>query len=110
MNEQMSEQQPINHKQKTVLIVLSMVAVCLIISAVLVFWVLPNVLRARFKLAYVDLIKQYSEQYELRRPLRRRHHRGHRREPVHLLPLAQGRGEREDRGEARIIHAHYSRS
>lgn len=64
----MSEQQAdrkISKKQRTVLIVLAMIAVCLIISAVTVFWVLPNVLRSRFKLEHADLIKAYSEQYEL---------------------------------------------
>lgn len=61
----MSEQQPISKKQKTVLIVLLMVAACLIISSVTVFWGLPRALRARFRLDYVDTIKKYSEQYEL---------------------------------------------
>lgn len=64
----MSEQQAdrkISKKQRTVLIVLAMIAVCLIISAVTVFWVLPNVLRSRFKLEHADLIKAYSKQYEL---------------------------------------------
>ena len=64
MNET-TEKQPITKKQKTVLIVLAMIAVCLIVTSVLVFWVLPGVLRARFKLDHVDLIKQYSEQYDL---------------------------------------------
>lgn len=64
MNET-TEKQPITKKQKTVLIVLAMIAVCLIVTSVLVFWVLPGVLRARFKLDHIDLIKQYSEQYDL---------------------------------------------
>ena len=64
MSEQ-SEKQPITKKQKTALIVLAMVAACLILTSVTVFWVLPTVLKARFKLAHVDLIKQYSETYDL---------------------------------------------
>ncbi len=64
MNEQ-TEQQPITKKQKTMLIVLALIALCLIITSLTVFWILPGVLRARFKLAHVDLIKQYSEQYDL---------------------------------------------
>jgi soluble lytic murein transglycosylase len=58
-----NEKQPITKKQKTVLIVLAMIAACLIITSVTVFWILPNVLKSRFKLEHVDLIKQYSEEY-----------------------------------------------
>ena len=64
MNEQ-TEKQPITKKQKATLIVLAMIALCLIITSVTVFWILPGVLRARFRLAHVDLIKQYSEEYDL---------------------------------------------
>ena len=64
MNEQ-TEKQPITKKQKATLIVLAMIALCLIITSVTVFWILPVVLRARFRLAHVDLIKQYSEEYDL---------------------------------------------
>ena len=55
----------INKKQKAVLIVLSLIAVSLIVSSVLVFWVLPGVLRARFKLDYTEQIVRYSEEYDL---------------------------------------------
>ena len=65
MNTEPNEKQPITKKQKTVLIVLAMIALCLFVTSVLVFWVLPNVLRSRFKLAYVDLIKTYSAEYDL---------------------------------------------
>ena len=66
MNEEVLEEQPkVSKKQKTVLIVLAMVAACLLISAVLVFWALPAVLRARFKLDYADEIRAYSAEYEL---------------------------------------------
>ena len=64
MSEQ-TEKQPITKKQKATLIVLAMIALCLIITSVTVFWILPVVLRARFRLAHVDLIKQYSEEYDL---------------------------------------------
>ncbi len=52
-------------KQKTTLIVLAMVAVCLVVASVAVFWVLPGIMRSRFMLNYVDLIKQYSAEYDL---------------------------------------------
>ena len=66
MNEEPTAERPsVTKKQKTVLIVLAMVAVCLIISSVLVFWVLPSVLRARFKLAYAEQICAYSAEYDL---------------------------------------------
>ncbi len=65
MNTETNEKQPITKKQKTTLIVLAMIAACLIVTSVLVFWVLPNMLRSRFKLEHVDLIKQYSLQYNL---------------------------------------------
>ena len=61
-----NEENPrMNKKQKTLLIVLSLIAVSLIVSSVLVFWVLPSVLRTRFKLKYEDLICTYSEEFDL---------------------------------------------
>lgn len=61
-----AEQSPrMTKKQKTVLTVLVMVALCLIITSVTVFWVLPGVMRSRFKLAYTDLILRYSAEYDL---------------------------------------------
>lgn len=66
MNEEaLAEQPKVSKKQKTLLIVLAMVAVCLIVSSVLVFWVLPSVLRARFTLVYTDEIRTYSAEYDL---------------------------------------------
>ena len=66
MSEELAaERQPVTKKQKTVLIVLALIAACLIVSSVLVFWVLPTVLRARFKLDYTDLIRAYSAEYDL---------------------------------------------
>ena len=50
-------------KQKTTLIVLAMVAACLILAALTVFWILPRVMRDRFQLKYVELIQKYSEEY-----------------------------------------------
>ena len=64
MSEQ-TEKQPITRKQKTTLIVLAMIAACLIITSVTVFWVLPGVLKSRFKLEHVDAILRYSEEYQL---------------------------------------------
>lgn len=55
----------LNKKQKTVLIVLAMVAMCLILTIVTVFWILPKVMRSHFKLEYVDLIQRYSKEYDL---------------------------------------------
>lgn len=55
----------INKKQKAVLVVLSLIAVSLLVSAVLIFWVLPSVLRSRFKLNYTEQILRYSEEYDL---------------------------------------------
>ncbi|MBQ1821305.1 MAG: lytic transglycosylase domain-containing protein [Clostridia bacterium] len=52
-------------KQKTTLIVLAMVAACLILAALTVFWILPRVMRDRFQLKYVELIQKYSEEYNL---------------------------------------------
>ena len=60
-----TEEKPFNKKQKAVLVVLSLIAVSLLLSAVLVFWVLPNLLRSRFKLNYTELILQYSDEYDL---------------------------------------------
>lgn len=65
MNEAAEQSNGMTKKQKTTLIVLALIAVTLIVSAVLVFWALPNVLRARFKLEHADLIRTYSEQYDL---------------------------------------------
>ena len=65
MNESKQEQPHITKRQKTVLVVLSLIALCLIVSSVLIFWVLPNVLRSRFRLDYVELIQQYSAEYDL---------------------------------------------
>ena len=59
------ERQKLNKKQKTLLIVLGMIAFSLIVSSILVFWVLPNVLKSRFKLEYTDLIRTYSEEFDL---------------------------------------------
>lgn len=64
MSEQ-TEKQAITRKQKTTLIVLAMIAACLIITSVTVFWVLPGVLKSRFKLEHVDAILRYSEEYQL---------------------------------------------
>lgn len=65
MNEAAEQRPRMTKKQKTALIVLAMVALCLIITAVTVFWVLPGVMRSRFRLAYTDLILRYSEEYDL---------------------------------------------
>lgn len=43
---------------------------------------------AKLKLTY-KLVDQIAELK--REPVRRRHHRRHRREPVYVLPLAEGR-------------------
>lgn len=60
-----AEDNKINKKQKAILIVLALIAVSLLLSAVLVFWVLPSVLRSRFKLDYREQILKYSEEYDL---------------------------------------------
>ena len=65
MMQEVQEENQINRKQKTVLVVLALIAVSLLVSAVLVFWVLPTVLRARFKLDYTEQILKYSETYDL---------------------------------------------
>ncbi len=65
MSETTEQDTRMTKKQKTILIVLSVVAACLILSAVLVFWGIPTVLRAHFKLKYEKLIIRYSEQYDL---------------------------------------------
>ena len=62
---QEEQEKRITKKQKAVLIVLTMIAVSLVVSSVLVFWVLPSVLRSRFKLDYTDLILTYSDEYDL---------------------------------------------
>ena len=65
MNETAENDVRMTKKQKTVLIVLVMVALCLILTSVTVFWVLPGVMRSRFRLAYTDLILRYSAEYDL---------------------------------------------
>jgi len=65
MSEPVAEDTRMSKKQKTTLIVLAMVMACLILTSVIVFWVLPRIMRARFQLKYVDLIRQYSEEYDL---------------------------------------------
>lgn len=52
-------------KQKTTLIVLSMVMICLILASLMVFLVIPGVMRSHFQLKYVELIRTYSEEYDL---------------------------------------------
>lgn len=64
MNEA-AEKPRMTKKQKTTLIVLSMVAVCLIVASLAVFWILPGIMRSRFMLKYTDLIRQYSAEYDL---------------------------------------------
>ena len=65
MNETAAEDPHMSKKQKTTLIVLAMVMACLILTSVIVFWVLPGIMRQRFQLKYVDLIREYSEEYDL---------------------------------------------
>ena len=65
MSETAAEAPRMNKKQKTTLIVLAMVAACLILTSAVVFLILPNVMRSRFKLEYTDLIRKYSEEYDL---------------------------------------------
>ena len=60
-----TDEPKLNKKQKTLLIVLGMIAISLIVSSVMVFGVLPRVLKDRFKLKYADLICQYSAEYDL---------------------------------------------
>lgn len=55
----------LSKKQKTLLIVLGMIAISLFVSSVMVFGVLPRVLKNRFKLKYADLICKYSEEFDL---------------------------------------------
>lgn len=52
-------------KQKTTLIVLSMVMVCLLLTSLAVFVVIPGVMRSRFQLKYEELIRTYSGEYDL---------------------------------------------
>ena len=65
MSENTAETPRMTKKQRIALILLLLIAVSLIVTSVLVFWILPNVLRTRFKLEYADLIRTYSEEYDL---------------------------------------------
>ena len=65
MTENNAETPRMSKKQKTTLIVLSMIAVCLVLTAVTVLWILPGIMKSRFQLKYVDLIKTYSEEFDL---------------------------------------------
>ena len=60
-----NERQKMNRKQKVLLIVLAMIAVSLIVSSLLVFGVLPRVLKNRFKLKYTEYICSYGREYDL---------------------------------------------
>jgi len=64
MNES-NEKSRMTKKQKTILIVLSAVALCLILSSIAVFWAIPSVMRSHFKLKYEKLIIRYSAEYDL---------------------------------------------
>jgi soluble lytic murein transglycosylase len=65
MNETAENTPRMSKQQKTALIVLAMVAFCLILTAVTVFWILPSVMRSRFQLKYTELILKYSAEYDL---------------------------------------------
>ena len=65
MSENTAETPRMTKKQRIALILLLLIAVSLIVTSVLVFWILPNVLRTRFKLEYADLTRTYSEEYDL---------------------------------------------
>jgi soluble lytic murein transglycosylase len=65
MNETTAEDTRMSKKQKTTLIVLAMVMACLILTSLIVFLILPRIMRARFQLKYTDLIQKYSEEYDL---------------------------------------------
>ena len=65
MNETAENMPRMSKQQKTALIVLAMVAFCLILTAVTVFWILPSVMRSRFQLKYTELILKYSAEYDL---------------------------------------------
>ena len=65
MSESTGENKRMTKRQRIALILLLLIAVSLIVTSVLVFWILPNVLRTRFKLEYADLIRTYSEEYDL---------------------------------------------
>lgn len=65
MNETAEQSPQMSKKQKTALIVLAMIACCLILTAVTVFWIFPRVMRSRFPLQYIDQIRQYSAEYDL---------------------------------------------
>ena len=65
MSETDAEELRMSKKQKTALIVLSMVMACLVLTSLIVFLILPRVMRSRFQLKYTELIRQYSEEYDL---------------------------------------------
>ena len=65
MNDTNADNPRMTKKQRTTLIVLSMIMVCLIVTSLVVFWILPSVMRHRFQLKYVDLIQTYSREYDL---------------------------------------------
>ena len=65
MSESTAEEPRMSKKQKTTLIVLAMVMVCLILTSLIVFLILPQVMRARFQLKHIDLIQKYCEEYDL---------------------------------------------
>jgi soluble lytic murein transglycosylase len=65
MNETGAEDVRMSKKQKTTLIVLAMIMACLILTSLIVFWILPGIMRSRFQLKYTELIRQYSEEYDL---------------------------------------------
>ena len=65
MNETAENTPRMSKQQKTELNVLAMVAFCLILTAVTVFWILPSVMRSRFQLKYTELILKYSAEYDL---------------------------------------------
>lgn len=65
MNETSAEDVRMSKKQKTTLIVLAMIAACLILTSLIVFWILPGIMRSRFQLKYTELIRKYSEEYDL---------------------------------------------
>lgn len=65
MNETAETSPRMTKKQKTALIVLAMIALCLALTAVAVFWALPSVMRSRFPLKFSELILKYSDEYDL---------------------------------------------
>lgn len=65
MTENNEDNSRMSKKQKTTLIVLSMIMLCLILTSLIVFWILPSIMRSRFQLKYKDLILSYSREYDL---------------------------------------------